>query len=68
MNFNLCFLKDRNTGQTIAVNPLLVRLVVQDGNFAEILFDAESRVPVEGTVADVADALRKAVWCGSGSV
>lgn len=59
----ICFLKESGTGKEIAVNAELVRLVMEiDKGKVTIIFDNDLQITVDGTVASIADALRRSKW------
>ncbi len=59
----ICFLKESGTGKDIAVNAQLVRLVMEiDTGRVAIVFDNDLQITVDGTVASIADALRRSKW------
>jgi hypothetical protein len=63
MKFEPCFLTEYPSGKDIAVNPNLVRIIMQIGEeTVDIVFDNECRVTIKGTVASVAESLRKATF------
>ncbi|QBR72030.1 hypothetical protein CU048_12975 [Beijerinckiaceae bacterium] len=63
MAYGLCFLTESGTGKSIAINPQLVRLIIQiDENKVAIVFDNDLRVTIDGTVASISGSLRKAMW------
>jgi hypothetical protein len=63
MAYGLCFLTESGTGKSIAINPQLVRLIIQiDENKVAIVFDNDLKVTIDGTVTSISDRLRKAMW------
>jgi hypothetical protein len=63
MAYGLCFLTESGTGKSIAINPQLVRLIIQiDENKVAIVFDNDLRVTIDGTVTSISGSLRKAMW------
>ncbi|QXX75166.1 hypothetical protein MHY1_01985 [Methylovirgula sp. HY1] len=59
----ICFLKESGTGKDIAVSAQLVRLVKEiDEARVTIFFDTDLQIIVDGTVAAIADALRRSKW------
>jgi hypothetical protein len=63
MSFQMCLLQDAATDRKVAVNPQLVRIVVEDRpGLVEIVFDNECRVAIQGTVDEVVFKLQKAMW------
>jgi predicted GTPase len=63
MAYGLCFLTETGTGKSIAINPLLIRFIMEiDDNRVAIVFDNDLRVTIDGTVASICDSLRKAMW------
>jgi hypothetical protein len=62
MVYDLSFLTESESGKRIAINPQLVRFVVEiDDKKVGIVFDKEHRIIIDGTVASVSEHLRKAV-------
>ena len=62
MVYDLCFLKESGSGKSIAINPQLVRFVIEiDDKTVAIVFDKEHQIMVDGTVASISEHLRKAV-------
>jgi hypothetical protein len=62
MVYGFSFLTESGSGKSIAVNPQLVRFVVQiDDKTVAIVFDKEHQIMVDGTVALISEQLRKAV-------
>jgi hypothetical protein len=62
MVYDLSFLTESESGKRIAINPQLVRFVVEiDDKRVGIVFDKEHRIIIDGTVASVSEHLRKAV-------
>ncbi len=62
MVYDLSFLKESGSGKSIAINPQLVRLVIEiDVKTVAIFFDKEHQINVDGTVASISEQLRKAV-------
>jgi hypothetical protein len=62
MVYGFSFLTESGSGKSIAVNPQLVRFVVQiDDKTVAIVFDKEHQIMVDGTVALISEHLRKAV-------
>jgi hypothetical protein len=62
MVYDLSFLTESGSGKSIAINPQLVRFVIQiDVKTVAIVFDKEHQIIVDGTVASVSEHLRKAV-------
>ena len=63
MKYELSFLTESGTGKKIAVNPLLVRLIIEiDEEKVAIVFDHGHQIRVDGTVATIAEQLRKSMW------
>jgi hypothetical protein len=62
MVYDLSLLTESGSGKSIAINPQLVRFVIKiyDKTVA-IVFDKEHQIIVDGTVASIAEHLRKAV-------
>ncbi|MFZ0557923.1 MAG: hypothetical protein WAN31_11280 [Methylovirgula sp.] len=59
----ICFLKESGSGKEMAVNAQLVRIVMEiDKERVAIIFDNDLQIIVDGTVASVADALRRSKW------
>jgi hypothetical protein len=62
MVYDLSFLTESGSGKSIAINPQLVRFVIEiDVKTVAIVFDKEHQIIVDGTVASVSEHLRKAV-------
>ena len=62
MVYDLSFLTESESGKRIAINPQLVRFVIEiDDKRVGIVFDKEHRIIIDGTVASVSEHLRKAV-------
>ncbi|HEY8033512.1 MAG TPA: hypothetical protein VIF02_14365 [Methylocella sp.] len=62
MVYDLSFLKESGSGKSIAINPQLVRFVIEiDVKTVAIFFDKEHHINVDGTVAAISEQLRKAV-------
>ncbi len=62
MIYDLSFLTESGSGKSIAINPQLVRFVIEiDDKTVAIVFDKEHQIDVVGTVASVSENLRKAV-------
>jgi hypothetical protein len=63
MEFHLCFFTEVPGDKKVAINPLLVRQLqeVTEASVA-IIFDHAHQVIVQGTVASVAEDLRKSTW------
>ena len=62
MVYDLSFLTESGSGKSIAINPQLVRFVIEiDDKRDAIVFDKEHRIIIDGTVASVSEHLRKAV-------
>jgi hypothetical protein len=62
MVYDLSFLTESESGKRIAINPQLVRFVVEiDDKRVGIVFDKEHRIIIDGTVAAVSEHLRKTV-------
>ena len=62
MVYDLSFLTESGSGKSIAINPQLVRFVIEiDVKTVAIVFDKEHQIIVDGTVAGVSEHLRKAV-------
>ena len=62
MVYDLSFLTESESGKRIAINPQLVRFVIEiDDKRVAIVFDKEHRIIIDGTVASVSEHLRKAV-------
>jgi hypothetical protein len=65
MAYGFCFLAESGTGKSIAINPQLVRFLMEvDKDKVAIVFDNDLRVTIDGTVASISDSLRKAI-CGN---
>jgi hypothetical protein len=59
----ICFLKESGSGKEMAVNTQHVRIVMEiDKERVAIIFDNDLQITVDGTVASVADALRRSKW------
>ena len=62
MVYDLSSFTESGSGKRIAVNPLLVRFVIEiDDKTVAVVFDKEHQIIVDGTVASVSEHLRKAV-------
>ena len=62
MVYDLSFLTESESGKRIAINPQLVRFVIEiDVKTVAIVFDKEHQIIVDGTVASVSEHLRKTV-------
>lgn len=62
MVYNLCFFNEGSSKEEVAVNPFLVRIVMQwDAKSVMIIFDRDHSVTVEGTVQSVSKKLREAI-------
>ena len=62
MVYDLSSFTESGSGKRIAVNPLLVRFVIEiDDKTVTVVFDKEHQIIVDGTVAGVSEHLRKAV-------
>ncbi len=62
MVYDLSFLTESGSGKSIAINPQLVRFVIEiDVKTVAIFFDKEHQINVDGTVAAISEHLRKAV-------
>lgn len=62
MVYDLSFLTESESGKRIAINPQLVRFVIEiDDKRVGIIFDKEHRIIIDGTVAAVSELLRKTV-------
>jgi hypothetical protein len=62
MVYDLSFLTESESGKRIAINPQLVRFVIEiDDKRVGIVFDKEHRIIIDGTVAAVSEHLRKTV-------
>ena len=62
MIYDLSFLTESGSGKSIAINPQLVRFVIEIGDkTVAIVFDKEHQIIVDGTVASISEHLRKAV-------
>ena len=62
MVYDLSFLTESGSGKSIAINPQLVRFVIEiDVKTVAIVFDKEHQIIVDGTVASVSEHLRKTV-------
>ena len=62
MIYDLSFLTESGSGKSIAINPQLVRFVIEiDVKTVAIVFDKEHQIIVDGTVASISEHLRKAV-------
>ena len=58
MKYELSFLTESGSGKKIAVNPLLVRLIIEiDDEEVAIVFDHGHQIRVDGTVAMIAEQL-----------
>lgn len=56
----ICFLKESGTGKEVAVSAQHVRLVREiDKATVAIVFDTNLQITIDGTVASIADALRR---------
>ncbi len=63
MAYGLCFLTESGTGKNIAINPLLVRLLMEiDKDRVAIVFDNDLQITIDGTVTSISDSLRKTMW------
>jgi hypothetical protein len=63
MAYGLCFLSESGTGKNIAINPHLVRLLMETGkDKVAIVFDKDLQITVDGTVALISANLQKALW------
>lgn len=63
MEFHLCFFRETPGDTKVAVNPLLVRHLREvDETKVAIVFDGDHQIVVEGTVASIAEDLRKSTW------
>ncbi len=63
MAYGLCFLSESGTGKNIAINPHLVRLLMEiDKDKVAIVFDKDLQITVDGTVALISATLQKALW------
>jgi hypothetical protein len=63
MAYGLCFLSESGTGKSIAINPHLVRLLMEiDKDKVAIVFDKDLQITVDGTVALISANLQKALW------
>jgi hypothetical protein len=60
MVYDLSFFTESGSGKNIAINPQLVRFVIEIKTVA-IVFDQLHQINVEGTVASISEHLRKAV-------
>jgi hypothetical protein len=57
MKFEPCFLTEYPSGKDIAVNPNLVRIIMQIGEeTVDIVFDNECRVTIKGALVQTAEA------------
>jgi hypothetical protein len=63
MEFHLCFFTETPDQKKVAVNPLLIRHLreISEAKVA-IVFDSDHQIVVEGTVASIAEDLRKSTW------
>ena len=62
MVYDLSSFTESGSGKRIAVNPLLVRFVIEiDDKTVAVVFDKVHQIIVDGTVAGVSEHLRKAV-------
>jgi hypothetical protein len=62
MVYDLTFLTESESGKRIAINPQLVRFVIEiDDKRVGVVFDKEHRIIIDGTVASISEQLRKAV-------
>ena len=62
MVYDLAFLKESGSGKSIAINPHLVRYVIEmNDKTVAVVFDKEHQIWVDGTVASISENLRKAV-------
>jgi hypothetical protein len=62
MVYDLTFLTESESGKSIAINPQLVRFVIEiDDKRVGVVFDKEHRIIIDGTVASISEQLRKAV-------
>jgi hypothetical protein len=63
MAYGLCFMSESGTGKGIAINPHLVRLLMEvDKDKVAIVFDKDLQITVDGTVALISASLQKALW------
>jgi len=59
---DLSFLTESGSGKHVAINPHLVRFVIEiNDKTVAIVFDQLHQINVEGTVASISEHLRKAV-------
>ncbi len=62
MVYEFSFLKESGSGKSVAINPQLVRFVIEiDDKVVASVFDSGHRIMVDGTVAEISEHLRKAV-------
>jgi hypothetical protein len=62
MVYDLAFLTVSGSDKHIAINPQLVRFVVEiNDKTVAIVFDQEHQIIVDGTVASISEHLRKAI-------
>jgi hypothetical protein len=62
MVYDLTFFTESGSGRNIAINPQLVRFVVaMNDKTVAIVFDQLHQINVDGTVASIAENLRKTV-------
>ena len=62
MVYDLSFFTESGSGRNIAINPQLVRFVIEiNDKTVAIVFDQLHQINVEGTVASISEHLRKAV-------
>jgi len=62
MVYDLSFFTESGSGKNIAVNPQLVRFVIEiNDKTVAIVFDQLHQINVEGTVASISEHLRKTV-------
>jgi hypothetical protein len=62
MVYDLTFLTESGSGKRIAINPHLVRFVIEiNDKTVAIVFDQLHQINVDGTVASISEHLRKTV-------
>ena len=59
--YDLSPFTESESGKRVAINPHLVRFVIEIDKRVGIVFDKEHRIIVDGTVASIAEQLRKTV-------
>jgi hypothetical protein len=62
MVYDLTFFTESGSGKSVAINPQLVRFVIaMNDKTVAIVFDELHQINVDGTVASIAENLRKTV-------